>query len=99
MNKKLTLEQRIAKLEGLFSSNEYEDAMKKVRKMRLIIDDINASRGFASKLGDWFIDRGYDDSDEDVKKIFSYIHEVKEALVILENALSNRQRIKKFLGE
>lgn len=98
MNKKLTLEQRIAKLEGLFS-NAYEDAMKDVRKMRLIIDDVNGKHGFAHKLADWFDENGYDFEDEDVKYFYEFIHEIKEDLERLEKALTNPRRLKKFLGE
>ena len=98
MNKKLTFEQRIATLEGLFS-NAYEDAMKDVRKMRLIIDDINGKHGFAHKLAEWFKENGYDNDDEDIKYIFSYVHEIEDNLEILEKVLANPKRLKKFLGE
>ncbi len=85
MDKKLTLEQRVARLEGMFSSyGSFAWLADTIRKARSIVYGVNGSRNAydcAAKLRKETDDAVYG-------KIGSYLHKAADNLEIAEKLLS-----------
>lgn len=84
-NRKLTLEQRVARLEGMFSSyGSFEWLADTIRKAREIVYGVNGSRNAydcAAKLRK-------ESNDDAYGKIGSYLHKAGQNLEIAEKLLS-----------
>jgi hypothetical protein len=85
-NRNLTLEQRIARLEGLFSSyGSFAWLAETIRKARSIVYGVNGSRnayGCATKLRK-------ESGDDTYVKICSYLHNAADNLEIAEKLLTD----------
>lgn len=85
MDKKLTLEQRVARLEGMFSSyGSFAWLADTIRKARSIVYGVNGSRN----AYDCAVKLSKESNDDTYGKICSYLHEAADNLEIAEKFLT-----------